>query len=223
MIPTMKFCEENLSSYIATPANTWSNMGYVLIGIYLTWISLKEKNILLKLIGPLAILCGLTSGIYHATFSYFWQAFDNGSMFIFISLLLVFNLYRLKTKSLSSPFLTILFVILNIASITAFFYLKTLFGMNVGITIFAIELIAVLTTEVILYSNAKMKYKLNSLLIAFALLLTGWGIWWLDFLKIWCDPSTFHFINGHAIWHILTVLSFVFVYKFYKQQLSSNG
>jgi hypothetical protein len=216
-VPTMKYCETNLCSLVAAPANTWSNIFYIVVGIYLISISRKEKGLLLKLIGPLAIFCGLASGIYHATFSYVWQAFDNGAMFIFISLLLVFNLYRLKTKHISTKLLSGLFILLNIASISAFFYKKTLFGINVGITIFAVELIAVLTIEAILYAKAKAKYKLDNLLFAFGLLIVGWGIWWLDFLKIWCDPNIFHLINGHATWHILTALSFIFIYKFYKQ------
>jgi hypothetical protein len=213
----MKFCESNLCSYVAAPANTWSNIAYVIVGIYLILISLREKSFLLKLIGPVAVLCGLTSGIYHATFSYFWQTFDNSSMFIFISLLLVFNLYRLKIKHVTARLLVILFILINFTSIIAFFYQKILFGINVGVTVFAIELVAVLTTEGLLYTKAKVKYKLNNLLVAFALLLVGWGIWWLDYLRIWCDSKTFHLINGHALWHVLTGLSFIFVYKFYKQ------
>jgi len=220
--PTMKFCENNLCSYITAPANTWSNLAYIFVGIYLIFISRKENNLLLKLIGPLAIICGLFSGIYHATFTHFWQAFDNGAMFIFALFLIVFNLYRLKIKYFSIRNLAILYVLLNIVSLSIFYYQKTFFGINVGITIFALQLLTVLITEFFLYKKAQGNYKLDNLFIAFTILLIAWGIWWLDFLKIWCSPSTAHIINGHAVWHILGSLSFVFDYKFYKQ-FSNNS
>jgi hypothetical protein len=143
-------------------------------------------------------------------------------MFIFALFLIVFNLYRLKIKYFSIRNLAILYVLLNIVSLSIFYYQKTFFGINVGITIFALQLLTVLITEFFLYKKAQGNYKLDNLFIAFTILLIAWGIWWLDFLKIWCSPSTAHIINGHAVWHILGSLSFVFVYKFYKQ-FSNNS
>jgi hypothetical protein len=215
--PTMQFCENNLCSFISAPANTWSNLAFIFVGIYLIFVSRKKNNFLLKLFGPIAILCGLSSLIYHATFSYFWQIFDNLAMFFFASLLIIFNLFRFKTKNFSVKNWVFFYVLLNIFSFIIFYYQKTFLGINVGIIIFIFQILIILFTEFLLYKKYKNEYKLNNLLIAFAILLTAWGIWWLDFLKIWCDPATLHIINGHAIWHVLNSLSFIFVYKFYKQ------
>jgi len=215
--PTMKFCEENLCSYITAPANTWSNLTYVFVGIYLIFIRLKSNNLLLRLIGPLAIICGLSSGIYHATFTHFSQTFDNGAMFLFSSLLIVMNLNRMKIKSLSVSKLILLYIVLNVISLMIFCFQKKLFGINVGITIFAIQLLAVVITEYYCNKKAEAKYKFNNLIVAFVILFVAWSFWWLDFLKVWCNPATAHFINGHAVWHILSSISFIFVYRFYAQ------
>lgn len=215
--PTMKFCEDNLCSYITAPANTWSNFAYIFVGIYLIYISLKTKNPFLKLIGPLIIICGLSSGLYHATFTHFFQTFDNGAMFLFSSLLIVMNLNRIKIKGLSISKLIFIYIILNIVSLAIFVFQKKLFGINVGITIFVIQLLIVLITEYYCSKKTEIKYKFDNLITAFAILFIAWTFWWLDFLKIWCNPSTAHFINGHAVWHVLSSLSFIFVYKFYTQ------
>lgn len=215
--PTMKYCEDNLCTYIAAPANTWSNLAYILVGIYLIFISSKNKNFLLKLLGPIAIITGLTSGIYHATFSHFWQLFDNGSMFFFISLLLIMNLNRLKMKNSSSLKLVSIYILINIISLLILYYKKVVLGINVGIIIFAFQSLIVLITEYFCFIRSNRKYIFNNLIYAIAILLIAWGIWWLDFLKIWCNPATSHYINGHAVWHILTSISFIFVYRFYEQ------
>ena len=33
--PNIKWCEENLCQVITTPANTWSNLVYIIVGLYI--------------------------------------------------------------------------------------------------------------------------------------------------------------------------------------------
>jgi hypothetical protein len=42
------------------------------------------------------------------------------------------------------------------------------------------------------------------------------AVWWLDLTKRVCDPRN-HFVNGHAVWHLLSALTFFLLYKFYAQ------
>jgi hypothetical protein len=40
--------------------------------------------------------------------------------------------------------------------------------------------------------------------------------WWLDLTKRVCDPGN-HFVDGHAVWHLLSALTFFLLYAFYAQ------
>ena len=33
--PDLKHCETNLAAWITTPANTWSNLAYIAVGVWL--------------------------------------------------------------------------------------------------------------------------------------------------------------------------------------------
>ena len=38
----------------------------------------------------------------------------------------------------------------------------------------------------------------------------------LDQANVWCYPDS-HLIQGHAVWHVITAVSFYFIYLFYSQ------
>lgn len=44
----------------------------------------------------------------------------------------------------------------------------------------------------------------------------SYGVWWLDRLEVVCDPHN-HVVGGHAAWHLLGALSFVFWFRHYEQ------
>lgn len=45
--------------------------------------------------------------------------------------------------------------------------------------------------------------------------LVAWGVWWLDYLGIWCCPSN-HVLTGHGIWHLLNGLVFWFTFLHFR-------
>ena len=214
--PTINFCEKNLCSYISQPANTWSNIAFVFVGIFLWLLIRRSTNVLLKLLAPLAIIMGLASFFYHASYTFFGQMLDLGSMFLFSSYLLIFNLRRLARPVLSGRTLLLIYVIFNAVSIACVYFIRTIHGFNIGIPIFALQIIAVLVVEFFIRQQSA-NYRLTYLAITLVILVVGWGIWLLDYLQIWCDSATFHWVNGHALWHIMTAISLIFVYKFYHQ------
>jgi len=105
---TMKFCEENLCSWVTQPANAFSSLIYIILGIFLLFYYKKEKNKALRIIPIVSILIGISSFLYHASFSFFLQVFDLASMFLISSFIIAFNLRRMNyTKDFS--FLSFLF------------------------------------------------------------------------------------------------------------------
>src|SRR5258706_13986144 len=94
--PTIKYCEDNLPSYIAQPANAWSNLAFVFVGVYIFLKSRGHKNPLLKFLGPMAVLVGLFSFFYHASFTFIGQFLYLGSLYLFSSFLIILIIRRLN-------------------------------------------------------------------------------------------------------------------------------
>ena len=211
---TMHYCEDNLCAWITAPANTWSNLGFVFVGMYLCWAARREANRGLRLIGPIAIAVGLTSFAYHASFSFIGQVFDLGSMYCFSALLIVMNLRRLG--AIGDSKMVPLFLALVLGTVAALVTFKV-----IGIPLFAAHLIAALELERRAHAKATFRVSYRPFLAALGIFALAFGFWNLDYRRIWCDPSS-HVVQGHAIWHVLNSLVFVCVYRFYAQ-FSSGG
>mmetsp|Transcript_7748 Transcript_7748/g.10130 ORF Transcript_7748/g.10130 Transcript_7748/m.10130 type:complete len:188 (+) Transcript_7748:196-759(+) len=102
--PNIKWCEENLCSYITTPANTWSNLSYIVFGIWMIYDASKRKSQggkkegsrTLTTIGFASIMVGVTSLIYHASYTAQGQFLDFVGMYMFAVIPVILNLRRLR-------------------------------------------------------------------------------------------------------------------------------
>ncbi|MBK8395365.1 MAG: ceramidase domain-containing protein [Leptospiraceae bacterium] len=213
--PTIQFCERNLCSYITTPANTWSNLSYIFIGIFLLF-KIRKKNTprYLTLFPIAAILTGIASFLYHASFTFLFQFFDLSSMYLFSCILLVLNWQRIRPLEISK--LISLFFILILSSIILLYFFK-----KYGILIFGLHLVIAICLEYRIYLSQKsskfsgLKYYTNFLFAIFCFFLALF-IWILDFKKIICYPDN-HILQGHAVWHILTSFCYLFLFRFYDE------
>ncbi|MFA5051562.1 MAG: ceramidase domain-containing protein [Patescibacteria group bacterium] len=218
--PVIKFCEPNLCSYIVQPANAWSNLVYIIVGILILYLARGQRKTLLWWLGPIVILIGLFSFTYHASYTSIGQMFDLGSMFLFATFLLVLNLQRIK-PGLKYSTATWLYVLTVILCLAIMYTIRTLKGFNIGILVFGIELAVVLALEAVAWSRTP-KYLLNHILTALLIASVAAVIWMFDYTHLWCDANTYHYLNGHTLWHILTGISFIFVYLFYRQFAKVN-
>ncbi len=203
------WCEEQLCSWVREPANTFSNISYVIIGILILMNARKHAYSHLKLLGAFSILLGFMSGFYHATSSFFGEVLDYSSMFLISSYVLVANLSRIYKWSPKK--MTIVASLLFAVSVIGLIQFRT-----VGAVFFGIQINIALIAELIVRKRAHSHPHYKPLWIALSLFLGAWGIWNLDTHRIVCDPTN-HFINGHAIWHVATAIAIWFIYKFYTQ------
>lgn len=203
------WCEEQLCSWIREPANTYSNLTYLIIGILILVQSRKHAYPHLKLLGWFSILLGFMSGFYHATSSFFGEVLDYGSMFLISSYFVTANLSRMFKWSPGRMSLaaTGLFLI----SVGGLIQFRT-----VGAPFFGAQVVGALLIELMLRRRSTLRPKYAPLGVAVIFFLGAWGIWNLDTHKIACDPHN-HVINGHAIWHIMTGIAIYFIFKFYTQ------
>ena len=203
------WCEEQLCSWIREPANTFSNTAYVIVGILILINARKFSYPHLRMLGWFTILLGIMSAFYHATSSFFGEVLDYSSMFLISAYVLVANLSRLLIWSPRK--VAINAIILFTISVIGLVQFRT-----VGAVFFFFQITAAVIVEVVLRKRSVPKPDQRNMFTSLGLLLFAWAIWSLDTYRIVCDPTN-HFINGHAIWHVLTAISIWFLFKFYSQ------
>ncbi len=209
-LPNVRWCEAQLCSLVVEPANTWSNLAYVLAGLALWWIGSRRGERTLRIFGVAEIAVGICSLVYHMSFSGILQVLDFAGMYVFTNLLIALNLVRLGALSHRR------FWPVYATSVVAF----TALTVALRFTPFPIQgivfvlILAIVVTEAMQRARADLDRRffyasLVTLVVAAAFSAA-------DVTGVLCDPND-HFVQGHAIWHVLGSLSLIFAACFYRQ------
>jgi hypothetical protein len=220
--PNIKWCEENLCAWITAPANTWSNLAYVLAAILLWhWARADgarargSRNLnpeALKYFAPAALLVGMTSFLFHASYTFFFQFFDYVGMYVFFFLLITFNLRRGKLLSAKKHLPVYVALVLAMSALIPLFQWADL-----RIQLKVPALIAVIAgTELDLRFRKKLHAEYRWYGASLLSLAVAFGFTAADLTGAWCEPSN-HWIQPHALWHVFSALSLLLSYRFYRQ------
>src|SRR6476469_2090017 len=87
--PNVKWCEGQNNSWIIEPANTWSNLAYLIVGFILLQKARKDQSKGLKAYGPVLIALAFCSGIFHTSYTFVFQILDFFGMYLLTYLMLL--------------------------------------------------------------------------------------------------------------------------------------
>jgi hypothetical protein len=211
--PNIKWCEETLCQWISEPANTWSNLGYLFVGVLLTFIAFKHKHSFnLKQFGPIIFFMGAMSLFYHLSNFYGSQILDFIGMFFFVGWAIGMNFIRLgKLKEKNLIYFNLIFGIF----FTLVMHLMYVTGIRFQ-SLILLSGITIIVTELLAAGKPKVDYKwfiasVVSVIIAFGFSLS-------DGKRIWCTPENHGwFSQGHAVWHWIASFTMFAIYKHYSQ------
>ncbi len=217
-LPNNCFCESIRPVGIAQPSDTWSSAAFIILGILVLAIATadRKKSANLKNFSPygmfyglLMVLVGLGSMYYHARLNFLGQFLDNFGMYLIISAIFFYRITNfIKIKSwliLSYYVLTNIFL-----GIIQYIYPET------RRYLFALGVIIVLFIEYQIHKHRQVLPNKNFLYSAIGLFALGFAVWIADITKIFCLPNSL--LQGHALWHILTALSALFMFLFYRSE-----
>ncbi len=211
MLPNLKWCEENLCAWVTAPANTWSNLAYIALGLLMWHEARRMGSAPLRIFGPASIVVGVFSLVYHASYTFFFQFFDFVGMFVFCFVLIVLNwrrLGRLRESQIVPAFLVGVGVCS--ASVPLLYWL----GIPIQLTVAAL-ITLILVDEWRLSRRGRAHGRYPVYLYGLAMLAAGAVCSALDLSRVWCDPSN-HWLQGHAAWHVLTAGSLYLMFRFYR-------
>jgi hypothetical protein len=210
-LPNVKWCEETLCAVIAEPANTWSNLAYLVVAAWLWWFTRKDESRTLRFWAPVSFWVGTTSFVYHASVTFVTQVFDFWGMYFFFGLVLLLNLIRMGKLGADKLFKTLY---LSIGGLTVFTVVVAKLNLPVQ-GIVAVMLVLILLTEALASRASRApSYKFLGLsLIAVAIAFSFSAS---DATGARCDPKD-HVFQGHAIWHVFGSISMAFAHLHYRQ------
>jgi Ceramidase len=211
-LPNVKWCEETLCSVVAEPANTWSNLAYLLVAVLLFQAARSEKERTLKFFAPAAFWVGITSLVYHATVSFLTQVFDFWGMYIYFLLILFLNLVRFGALKKEQFFKVLWLVVFAFTGLTV---AVAKAGLPIQ-GIVGLLLVSALVTEVLATRRATEKVSHKAFGVAIVFIAVAAAFSASDASRAFCDRES-HWIQGHAIWHCLGAVALYFSYHHYTQ------
>lgn len=223
-MPDGCFCEQIRSGSVAQPANTWSSLSFVFVGLAILFEETRilarnprSKHSAAEIASPVVLgvyvfslmMIGMGSAFYHASLTFAGQFFDVMGMYLFITFVILLNFSRLKKLSglgFAGGFIITNFALAYVLIVFPEFR-RYIFG---GLVAAAVALEFIVRKKNPLAARVAW---LHGALSAFGL---AFLIWTLDITKIACEPASW--MQGHAAWHILGAVAGGMLYSYYRSE-----
>ncbi len=201
------YCETQMCGWLQQPANTWSNIGYLIAALLI--LKSRQKGVEKSFFFWSTFALFLGSTVFHMTGTNVGKLLDVGAMLVLsmgicsLALQRYFQWDKRKTQ---------LFY-----GIGLFFSLVFLAIFDIANIPFSIQIViaAVLEFQMIREKRGKLQGKILGLAILIEF-FAGIALL-LDITRKWCDPEN-HFINGHAVWHLLSAAAIYTLYASRKSE-----
>ena len=213
--PNIKWCEATLCGWISEPANTWSNLAYLVVGAVIAWQNRRVPHYELRWMGPAMLLMGGFSLVYHASNNYLTQVFDFLGMYLLVFWMLVINLRRMGWFARERQ--KAVFVALCVAG-TLLVHLMYLAELKFQLIIAAASL-AIVISEVMTWRYQRVR--LSNFLAGLVLLCVAQAASLADLTRVYCEPGSW--LQGHAVWHVLSAVALYFACRHYRALFAARS
>jgi len=214
--PNVDWCEEELCAWVVNPADSASNVAYVIFGVVMLATTRRSDAApSVRLFGPASILVGLFSFAYHATYTYFFQFFDFVGMFVFCFAVVTANAVRLQWIQ---PASTAVFCFVGVVVFSGLVPIVSMTAIPIQVLVLLLALVimgqefAAFRREGPLDPPAPRRL----FFAALGLLALGLAASVADLTRTWCDPTN-HWIQGHALWHVLSAAALYLLFLYYRE------
>jgi hypothetical protein len=195
--PDIHHCEANLAGWIAAPADAWSNLAYVAVGL---WLWRRHPRGPGRALGAIAVVVGLCSFAFHASYTFAGQALDFAAMFLMTGWLMARGEVRAWSAVVTASLA--LFVVFQAAGLP-------------------VQWIMIAHVAAVAAVEARRTFagrgpRPAPFLAAFGLIAAAYACWHLDHADGFCAPDR-HLLQWHAAWHVLTAAAFIPLARAYRE------
>jgi len=222
------FCEAFREGWVRQPANTWSNLGFVAVGLAVAAYPgrVRVRRIASRPCNPMTAT-GFFPGLYacavallgpgsmalHASMTAVGGRWDVLSMFVWVSFCIAYGAMRaaqLGRSGFGALYATLVALLVAYLWGDSGFSSDVLFGLLCG-SLFAAEVAVWLRRRALRQQRGWLVAAGISFGLAFAI--------WLPSRRLdgaLCDPDSL--LQGHAAWHLLCALSTLFIFLYYRSE-----
>lgn len=200
--PNVDWCEPTVCAWINEPANTWSNLPFLIVGLLL-WQKIKTPTV--RAFGLIVFIMGFLSAVYHATNNLLTQHFDFFGMALMTSFLLAFvtrRILNISQKSFDQYFW--FYLSLNLTLLLFLGLLKLPVQM-----LLLLNALPILFSELYCIFVLKKTRQVHWFALSFCFLIIAQISAQVDLKRIYCDPQN-TILHGHVIWHCICAVSMYF-------------
>jgi hypothetical protein len=225
------FAEAIQPGIFRTPANTWSNLGYVLVGLYAVafaaWDARRSTSdrdpyavrqpALMWWFGVACIILGIGSGLMHAAMTSWGHKADVFGMYVSLTALIALQWGRWVPSVILGGRSLATWPLLGILAIgTSIFLLMNMRVFRGDIVVMSFIGVLVLNNVIDgLFRTTSQQYRWHA--AGFFSVVTAYYIWNLDRARQFTAPE--FWLQGHAIWHVLTAVSLWSMVMLYRTEL----
>jgi hypothetical protein len=208
-----------------TQANTWSNLAYVLVGFYCIALGMHDRahastsecNYIVDtpamsiLMGVACCYLGIGSGLFHASLTRWGQQLDVGAMYapLLVCIAINWGRYLPRAWRLSAD-------VVLIAALLYHYKWSMSSSQVLPLHILTVIAFAIADSIPLPRGLHRSRLKKRWLLIAFVSLALAITFRQLDVAGRFGTPDTF--LQGHALWHLLTAASLGAMYLYYRSE-----
>ncbi len=217
------FCEAARDGWVRQPANTWSNLGFVLAGLAVAWrarrpellgAALGRRPGLATAYACLVVLLGPASAAMHATQSARGGHLDMLSMYLVASFAAAYAV----TRRLGLP--AVGFGLLFVALLAGCELVGTISTeipvvMFAGNVAFGLLLVLALTVELRMVRTGRLQVDGRWAVAAGLTMLVAFAIWNAANAGL-CDPRSL--LQGHAVWHVLGAVAAYLLFRYWASE-----
>ncbi len=217
------FCEAAREGIIKQPSNSFSNIGFVISGLYCAWIlsnTKVEKNnsfytntIIPKFYCIIVVLLGPCSMAMHATETSLGGLFDMNSMYLFAAFMFTYSVVRYYKLS-STIFIITYLMCLVICNIAGQITYELGIDFYLGSAVFGLFCVLGMLYEFLNFRNRRINIQFKYAVycsLTFLLAFYVWHFGWDG--HCYCHPNSW--FQWHGVWHLLCSLSTFFMFKYY--------
>lgn len=218
------YCEIHHDGLFLEPINTWSNLGFIIVGLIIAWQMmsgtfkmninvLTQSDFISIFFSSMVVFLGPGSMMMHATYTSLGVEFDVLSEYLLCGFLVAYStqrLFHMGVKYFVSIFLLIIAICESVSRWKI--YLPVIGGIPnilvaVFLVLFAIPEIFIVFVR---HSNIRKRW----IFAACITLVTAFLIWYFsDTGRPLCSPTSW--FQGHAVWHLLDALAVYFLFRYF--------
>lgn len=218
------FCEAAHDGWVRQPANSFSNAGFVLAGLFVAHRVDRHTPadaVMSRSVGTfyacLVVILGPASAAMHATQTEWGGHLDMLSMYLIAGFAAAWSWVR-WTRRGSTAFVTAYVACVTACELAGLWPDPVPVVHYAGNLAFGLLLVAAVVLETRVWRRGETSLVFRHGIVALALMLVAFTIWLLSNAG-WCDPQSW--VQGHAAWHLLCAVAAYWLFRMYASERRS--